>query len=93
MATALQINLVADPDLALLDARTKGSAQGPGFSPQELGRVFERFRREPRAGRPDGYGLGLWIVRRTVERLGGTVRLISAPGEGALFLIELPVVE
>jgi signal transduction histidine kinase len=64
--------------------------RGPGFSVEEQGRVFERFRRAPRAGAPEGFGLGLWIVQRAAERLGATVRLVSAPGEGALFLIEIP---
>jgi len=65
---------------------------GPGFSAEERAHVFDRFRREPRDGGGDGFGLGLWIVRRAVERMGGALRLVTAPGEGALFLIELPVV-
>jgi signal transduction histidine kinase len=67
------------------------SDDGPGFSAREQARAFERFRREPRAGNQTGFGLGLWIARRAVERLGGTIRLVSAPGQGALFLIELPL--
>lgn len=66
------------------------SDQGPGFSPEEQQRMFERFQQEPRAGDKDGFGLGLWIVRRAVDRLKGTVRLMSPPGEGAMFVIELP---
>jgi signal transduction histidine kinase len=63
---------------------------GPGFSVHEQARAFERFHREPRDGDQKGFGLGLWIVHRAVKRLGGTLRLITAPGEGALFLMELP---
>jgi signal transduction histidine kinase len=63
---------------------------GPGFSTAEQEHVFDRFHQAPREGTQGGFGLGLWIVRRAVERLGGSLRLISAPGEGALFLIELP---
>jgi signal transduction histidine kinase len=66
---------------------------GPGFSAEEQQRAFERFQQEPRAGERDGFGLGLWIVRRAVDRLRGTIRLISAPGEGATFVIELPADE
>jgi signal transduction histidine kinase len=66
------------------------SDQGPGFSIEEQKRVFERFQQEPRAGDRDGFGLGLWIVRRAVDRLKGTVRLMSTPGEGAMFVIEFP---
>jgi signal transduction histidine kinase len=60
---------------------------------EEQQRAFERFQQEPRPGDRDGYGLGLWIVRRAVDRLKGTIRLISAPGEGATFVIELPADE
>ena len=39
------------------------------------------------------HGLGLWIVRRAVERLDGRLRMHSRPGQGLLFDIELPNVE
>ena len=40
--------------------------------------------------RAKGHGLGLSIVRRIIEKLGGTVGVESAPGAGATFWFELP---
>jgi two-component system NtrC family sensor kinase len=38
-----------------------------------------------------GTGLGLPVVRRAIEQMGGTVRATANPGEGSLFTVELPV--
>jgi two-component system OmpR family sensor kinase len=65
---------------------------GPGLAPEVAERVFERFYRadtaRTRAG--GGTGLGLAIVAGVVEAHGGTVRVESAPGEGARFSLRLP---
>ena len=37
-----------------------------------------------------GLGLGLYITRQFVEAHGGTIRVTSEPGAGALFVVELP---
>lgn len=62
---------------------------GPGFNPAEMGRLFKAFERLAPAS-TEGTGLGLTIVRRVVERHGGTVGAESMPGQGALFWFELP---
>jgi signal transduction histidine kinase len=60
--------------------------EGPGMTPDELGRAFDRFWR----ARPgDGSGLGLAIVRRLVEADGGTVELRAAPERGLEAVIRL----
>jgi signal transduction histidine kinase len=62
---------------------------GPGVPLEEQATIFERFQRgEGRTGA--GTGLGLAIVKRLVERHGGTVELVSTPGEGARFEVWLP---
>lgn len=62
---------------------------GAGLTSQAQARLFTEFTRlEP--NRTHGYGLGLSIVRRIVEKLGGTVGIESAPGEGSTFWFTLP---
>jgi signal transduction histidine kinase len=65
---------------------------GPGIAPEDRERVFERFTRldEGRARDAGGMGLGLALVKATVERHGGTVVVEEAPIGGARFLIHLP---
>ncbi len=70
--------------------------QGPGLSPEQVERVFERFYRADQArgrksGGTGGTGLGLAIVDALVTAHGGTVGVESAPGRGATFRITLPL--
>jgi two-component system phosphate regulon sensor histidine kinase PhoR len=66
--------------------------RGRGIAPEHHERVFERFYRvdEGRARAEGGTGLGLAIVKQYVERMGGTVRLVSALDQGSTFRVELP---
>jgi two-component system sensor histidine kinase MprB len=57
---------------------------GPGFSEQDLPRVFERFYRADDARKLPGSGLGLAIVRQTAEAHGGWVKAENAADGGAL---------
>jgi two-component system OmpR family sensor kinase len=65
---------------------------GPGLTPVEQRRVFERFYRAgPELTRSSGgTGLGLYISHELVSRMGGRLDVRSAPGEGATFTVELP---
>jgi two-component system OmpR family sensor kinase len=58
---------------------------GPGLDDAELAQVFERYRTGD-----GGTGLGLAVVRRLVERMGGTVRAGRAERGGAAFVVEVP---
>jgi two-component system phosphate regulon sensor histidine kinase PhoR len=66
--------------------------EGLGIPAAEQQRVFEKFYRletdVSRAG--GGTGLGLYITRELVRRMGGTVSLESEPGVGSTFTVELP---
>jgi signal transduction histidine kinase len=65
---------------------------GPGFPPEDVGRVFDRFYRSDNARRREdgGSGLGLTIARSIVEAHGGTIEAQNTHGEGAAIIIELP---
>lgn len=63
--------------------------EGIGIAPSDHARIFERFERAV-PEQYGGMGVGLWIVRRTVEALGGSVRVESELGKGATFTVSLP---
>ncbi|MFN8454912.1 MAG: PAS domain S-box protein [Anaerolineae bacterium] len=65
---------------------------GPGLTLAEQSKLFTTFTRLEKT-QATGHGLGLSIVRRIVERLGGQVGLESAVGQGTLFYFTLPGVE
>jgi signal transduction histidine kinase/CHASE1-domain containing sensor protein len=63
--------------------------EGIGIPVDAQERIFERFERAVSERHYGGFGLGLWIVRRIVEALGGEIRVESVPGEGATFVVTL----
>jgi two-component system, OmpR family, sensor kinase len=67
--------------------------QGPGLTPEQTQRVFERFYRADthRNRKSGGSGLGLAIVSALVAAHGGTATVESEPGQGATFRITLPL--
>jgi len=66
------------------------SDRGPGIPPDEQERIFARFVRRERDRHSEGLGLGLYITRLLVERLGGQIRVESAVGAGSTFVVTLP---
>ncbi|WP_206335745.1 sensor histidine kinase [Rhizorhabdus phycosphaerae] len=66
--------------------------QGDGIAPDDQERIFDRFER---LGLHDGTGsgLGLYISRRLARAMGGELGVDSAPGDGARFVLTLPVAE
>jgi two-component system, OmpR family, sensor kinase len=66
---------------------------GPGMTPEQAHRVFERFYRadQARARTTGGSGLGLAIVSALVTAHGGVASVRTAPGRGATFRIALPL--
>src|SRR5256885_3192469 len=74
-------------------ARIEVRDPGLGIPEPDHERVFEKFTRlDPGLSRGvGGTGLGLYITRELVRRMGGTISVDSALGEGSTFTIELPV--
>ncbi len=63
---------------------------GIGIAPEHQEEIFRVFERLNGTETYPGTGIGLAIVRRAVERMGGTAGVESRPGEGSRFWIELP---
>jgi len=84
----------------LVEVRTDGREaivavhdDGPGVPLSDQPHLFERFYRvhKDRSRDAGGSGLGLSIVKHTVQAHGGTVELQSTPGAGATFIVHLPL--
>lgn len=65
--------------------------QGPGVPLEARERIFERFERLVSPSECSGLGLGLYIVREIVAAHGGDVRVEGEPGQGAIFVVSLPL--
>jgi two-component system OmpR family sensor kinase len=74
-------------------ARLSVADSGPGLTPEDRERIFDRFYRadRSRARHSGGQGLGLAIARTIVEAHQGTLTVESEPGLGATFSVILPV--
>ncbi len=70
------------------EARLVVADQGCGIPAEQQARIFRRYTRA--AGGRRGLGLGLWVARELVERMGGVIALESRPGAGARFEVRLP---
>jgi len=82
----IELGAAAQPDGT---ARFWVADDGAGLAPEDQARLFVPFTRLGQV-RAEGYGLGLSIVRRIVDRLGGQVGVESAPGRGSVFFFTLP---
>jgi signal transduction histidine kinase len=86
----IEVSVAREGDEAVCAVRD----EGPGLSPEDIGRVFGRFQRlsaKPTGGE-SSTGLGLSIVKRIAELHSGQARACSpGPGCGAVFSIHLPI--
>lgn len=69
--------------------------QGIGIPPEEITRIFDRFHQVGGSmGRAQaGFGLGLYVCKRIIESLSGTIDVRSEPGRGSTFTVTLPLKE
>jgi signal transduction histidine kinase len=70
------------------EASIKFEDNGIGMSPEYHNKIFDMFFRI-QSGK-DSTGLGLYIVKVSVEKLGGSIRMESQPEEGAIFYVKIP---
>jgi len=85
-APSIRIEAQARGDRVLLSV----SDQGIGFDMKHHDRIFGMFQRLHRQDQIPGTGIGLALVRKAVERMGGQIHAESTPGRGASFHIDLP---
>jgi PAS domain S-box-containing protein len=81
----LTVGLAADGPKAVVRVQDSG----PGVPPEKLEQIFQPFY-STKLNR-GGTGLGLSISYEIIRRHGGDLRVVSPPGEGACFLVELPL--
>jgi signal transduction histidine kinase len=70
-------------------ARLEVADTGPGVPREQRERIFEPFFTTKEAA--NGTGLGLWLAREFVERMGGQISCGDAAGGGAAFRVDLPL--
>ncbi|AUX23599.1 uncharacterized protein SOCEGT47_041260 [Sorangium cellulosum] len=83
----IRIRIAVDGHAAVLEVVD----QGIGIAEEHLGRIFERFERAVPTSSYGGLGVGLYVVDQILRAHGGTIRVESAPGQGARFHVALPL--
>jgi PAS domain S-box-containing protein len=73
------------------DAVLRVVDHGIGIDEEHQLKIFQRFERAVGSRDFGGFGLGLWIARQIVEASGGGIGVRSKPGEGATFVVRLPL--
>jgi two-component system OmpR family sensor kinase len=84
-ADQVAIRLLADADSWTVRVEDNGG----GIALEDQQAIFEKFAVAAHSSRGTGTGLGLWIVTRLVQAMGGEITLKSAPGSGSIFTVRI----
>lgn len=86
-----QIQLRVQPMFSFV--RVELQDNGIGIPKEEQNQIFKRFYRGTRkeVRQTDGSGVGLYLTRKILEEQGGTVTVHSAPQQGSVFVVQLPL--
>jgi two-component system OmpR family sensor kinase len=89
VGTAVHVRVSRDGEHAVLEV----ADEGPGLDEEHAAKVFDRFFRvDPARARDNGgAGLGLAIVAAIAGVHGGSVSVDTSPGNGARFIVRLPI--
>jgi signal transduction histidine kinase len=101
LSNLLDNALKYSPDASVCEIAARGDPaavvfwirdHGIGIDAEDLSRIFERFYQVDSSSTRTfrGAGLGLSLVQELVQRLGGSISVESAPGEGSTFTVTLP---
>jgi len=100
VGNALKFHRKGESPVVRISAEIAGGAcrlsvadNGIGFDEKYLDTVFAMFQRLHGRGEFEGTGMGLAICRRIVERHGGTITARSKLGQGATFIVTMPILE
>ena len=85
-ATELTVSLASDDASWSVQVEDNGN----GIAPADQQSIFDKFAVAVHSSRGSGTGLGLWIVARLVQAMGGEITVRSAPGQGCAFTIRIP---
>ena len=94
MSNAIKFSKEGDPIKLEVDVRNNQftvsvSDRGIGIPPEDQEQLFSSFFRARNASNIQGTGLGLHIVKRYVDLMGGTIQVSSVLGQGTRFVIKL----
>ncbi len=83
----VSVRLHAEGGMALVAVRDNGV----GMRPDQQARLFGRFEQVLSEYRAGGFGIGLWVSKRLVDAMAGSIEVTSTIGQGSTFVVRLPL--